>query len=206
MGSRRAPLFAGIGVAVLVVFLILFLVLPKMGEVSEAKTTLDETASLQSTLESQRSALLDAKDRAPDAKATIAEVDRLIPPLADEPGLLLLLNNAAIASGLDVVSFSPSPGVYDEVAQLSVISVAVAGAGTYFDVTEFMYLIETLPRAAKMTTFSLAPGSSGEGGDATTTTTSGLSFTGSISLYTTDASTGPGSVPGTQTTVTGGEA
>lgn len=197
MGSRRAPLFVGVGVFVVIVAVLLFLVMPKMGEVSDAQETLDAARSEQQTLESQRNALLDAKARAPEARATIAEVERLIPPLADEPGLLLLLNNAATASGLDVVSFAPSPGTFDEITGLSVINVSLSGSGTYFDVTEFMYRIETLPRAAKMNTFSLAPGGGGEG---VTTSTSILSFTGTLSLYTSDASTGPGSVPGTQST------
>ena len=197
MGSRRAPLLAGIGVAVVLVAVVLFLVLPKMGEVSDAQTTLDAAVSEQQTLESQRNALLDAEDRAPEARATIAEVERLIPPVSDEPGLLLLLNNAASASGLDVVSFAPSPGTFDETTGLSTIAVSLSGSGTYFDVTEFMYRIETLPRAAKMSTISLAPGGSGEGA---TTSTSSLSFTGTLTLYTSDTSTGPGSVPGTQAT------
>ncbi len=197
MGSRRAPLLAGIGVAVVIVAVVLFLVLPKMGEVSDAQTTLDAAVSEQQTLESQRNALLDAEERAPEARATIAEVERLIPPVSDEPGLLLLLNNAAMASGLDVVSFAPSPGTFDETTGLSTIAVSLSGSGTYFDVTEFMYRIETLPRAAKMSTISLAPGGAGEGA---TTSTSTLSFTGTLTLYTSDTSTGPGSVPGTQST------
>lgn len=198
MGDRRAPLLVGIGTAVVLVLVLLFLVLPKMGEVSEAQDELDQARSEQQTLESRRLALQDAQDRAPEARATIAEVERLIPPLADEPGLLLLLNNAASASGLDVISFSPSPGTFDEVTGLSVINVALSGTGTYFDVTEFMYRIETLPRAAKVSTISLAPGG-GEGA----TSTSALSFSGTLSLYTSDTSTGPGSVPGTQTSATG---
>jgi Tfp pilus assembly protein PilO len=188
----------GVGVAVLIVLVILFVVLPKMGEVSDAEDRYDQARSEQQTLESRRSALEDARARAPEARATIAEVDQLVPPLADEPGLILLLNNAATASGLDVVSFSPSPGQFDQTTGLSVISVSVAGSGTYFDVTEFMYRIETLPRAAKTTTFSLAPGEETVG-------TTNLAFTGTIQLYTTDSSTGPGSVPGSQTQVGGGE-
>jgi len=194
-------LLVGVGVAVLVIGLLLFLVLPKMGEVSDAKTRLDEAQSEQQTLESRRSALQDAKERAPEARATIAEVDQLIPPLANEPSLLLLLHNAAAASGMDVVSFVPSPGQFDETTGLSIITVALSGTGNYFDVTEFMYRIETLPRAARVTSISLAPG-----GDSTTgSTTSALSVTATLQLFTSDTSTGPGSVPGEQG-VTGGGA
>jgi Tfp pilus assembly protein PilO len=201
MGSRRAPLLAGVGVAVVVVALMLFLVLPKMGEVSDAQTRLDEAKSEQQTLESRKGALEDAKDRAPEARATIAEVDQLIPPVANEPGLLLLLNNAAVTSGMDVVSFTPSPGQFDETTGLSVITVAVSGTGSYFDVTEFMYRIETLPRAAKVTSISLAPGSAdAESG----LSSSALSVTASLELFTSDTSTGPGSVPGEQTAGEGG--
>ena len=198
MGSKRAPLCAGLGVAVLAVLLIVFLVLPKMRQVSEAKTQLSESASEEQTLLSREQALEDAKAAAPEAKATIAEVDQMIPPTADESGMILLLNNAAIAAGLDLLSLAPGTPTLDPTTGLSSISMSVAATGTYFDVTEFMYRIETLPRAAKATALSLAPGESGAGGIPT------LTVSVTILLYTSDTSAGPGSIPGPTTGTTGG--
>src|SRR5437870_9948326 len=94
MDNRRAPLFAGLAVAGVAILMIVLLVLPKMGQVSQAQDQLDQAQRDQQTLESRRSALEDAKAAAPQARRTIAEVDKRIPPTAEEPGLILLLQNA----------------------------------------------------------------------------------------------------------------
>jgi type IV pilus assembly protein PilO len=189
--NRRAPLFAGLGVAAVAILMIVLLVLPKMGQVSQAQDSLDETRREGQTLESQRAALLDAKEAAPQARKTIAEVDRRIPPVADEPGLILLLQNAAIDAGIDLVSLSPGNPTLDTETNLSTIDVAVSATGTYFDVTEFMYQIETLPRAAIVQNISLSPGAgSGTAGVPL------LTLTATVRTYTSDTSAGPGSEPG----------
>ena len=93
--GSRAPLIAGVGALVLVGLLVFLLVLPKMGEVSDANDALAAAQAQQGTLESQLAALEQAEAAAPEAKATIQEVEQQIPPTADEPGMLLLLKNAA---------------------------------------------------------------------------------------------------------------
>jgi Tfp pilus assembly protein PilO len=188
--NRRAPLFAGLAVAGVAILMVLLLVLPKMGQVSQAQQQLDEAQGEQQTLESRKSALEDAKAAAPQARKTIADVHRRIPPTADEPGLILLLQNAAINAGIDLVSLSPGTPVLDTTSGLSKITVSVSATGTYFDVTDFMYQIETLPRAAIVTNLSLAPGETSQTG------VPQLTLTASIQTYTSDTSAGPGSEPG----------
>jgi Tfp pilus assembly protein PilO len=196
MRGKRGPLIAGAGVGLLALLLVFFLVTPKMGEVSEARAELDEARNEQQTLESQVRALEDARDSAAAARQTIAEVDQQIPPTADLPGLILLVQNAAVGSGLDLVTVTPGSPTFNAEAGLSVIPVSVNGTASYFDVAEFLFRIETLPRAAKTLTVSLAPG-----GDATTTTIGSLelAMTASVELYTSDTSAGPGSIPGPTT-------
>jgi Tfp pilus assembly protein PilO len=196
LGDRRAPLFAAIGVVVLAIVLIMFLVLPKMSEVSAAEQQREDTRSQQTTLLSQREALEDSKDRAPEYRQTIKDVEHKIPPVVDEAGLLLLLQNAATHAGLDVATISPATPAFDSGTGLSTISVGVSATGSYFEVTEFMYEIETLPRAAKATGMSLTPGE-------TTGTIPSLQLSTTVLLYTSDTSAGPGSIPGPST---GGEA
>jgi Tfp pilus assembly protein PilO len=189
--NRRAPLFAALAVAGVAILMILLLVLPKMGQVSTAQDQLDETRREGQTLESQLAALEDAKAAAPQARKTIAEVHRRIPPVADEPGLILLLQHAAMDAGIDLVSLSPGNPTLDAATNLSTIDVSVSATGTYFDITEFMYQIETLPRAAIVLSMNLAPGE-GSG-------TSGvplLTLTATVQTYTSDTSAGPGSEPG----------
>jgi Tfp pilus assembly protein PilO len=189
--NRRAPLIAGVVVVVLAILMVLLLVLPKSHEVSEAQGTLDDTRRQGQVLESRKQALEDAKAQAPQARKTIAEVDRKIPPVADEPGLILLLQNAAIDAGIDLVSLSPANPTFDATTNLSTIDVSVSATGTYFDVTEYMYQIETLPRAALVTSVSLSPGAGSASSGVPL-----LTLTATVRTYTSDTSAGPGSEPG----------
>jgi Tfp pilus assembly protein PilO len=189
--NRRAPLFAALAVAGVAILMILLLVLPKMGQVSKAQQSLDEIRREGQTLESQLRALEDAKAAAPQARKTIAEVHKRIPPVADEPGLILLLQHAAIDAGIDLVSLSPGNPTLDPATNLSTIQVSVSATGTYFEITGFMYQIETLPRAAIVLSLNLAPG---EASGATGVPL--LTLTSTIQTYTSDTSAGPGSEPG----------
>lgn len=204
LAGRRGPIAAGAGAAVIVLLLVFFLVLPKMSQVSESQTALVAAQGEQGSLESQLQALEQAELDAPAARQVIEEVDRQIPPTADLPGLILLLNNAATRASVSLLTLTPGTPTPDPTTGLSTISVSVTAQGSYFAITEFMFNIETLPRAAKVLSLSLAPGAS----DPTTfSTVLSLTTTGTIVLYTQDTSAGPGSNPGpdegTATGVTG---
>jgi len=191
--NPRAPLFAAIGAAVLVVLMVVLLVLPKMGQVSTAKEDLATAQAEGQTLETQKSALEDTKAEAPQNQRIIDEVHRQIPPTADEGGLMLLVHNAALDAGFDFTQTSWSVA-FDETTGLSVITLNVSATGTYNDFTQFAYAIETLPRAAKITGLTLNGG--------TSTDASGsplLTATFNIVAYTSDTSAGPGSSPGPTT-------
>ena len=191
MDNPRAPLFVAIGAAIVSILLVLLFLLPKMGEVSTANEDLAQAKSHEQALEAQRNALLDLQAQAGDYKKVIADVKNKIPPTADEPGLIQLLNKAALSSGLDLATLAPSPPTFDSTTNLSTIVVSMNAQGTYNEVTEFTYRIETLPRAAKITSISLVP--------AGTTDALGnqvLSLTAQLEAYTSDTSAGPGSSPG----------
>jgi len=192
--GSRAPIVAGAGAVALAAILMFFLVLPKMGQVSSAQQDLDAAEAQQLTLESQLAALQQAEAAAPEAKATIQRVEQQIPPTVDEPGLLLLIRNAATRSGIAFSNLTPGTPTLDATSGLSTIPLAITATGSYFQIAEFLYSIETLPRAAKVLTVTLAPGTSAEG--STTTVTNLLQLQASAVLYTSDQSAGPGSEPG----------
>jgi Tfp pilus assembly protein PilO len=178
-------------VAVVVVLLlaVFFLVLPKMNEVSSANDQLDQAVSQEGTLRSQLAALQQAQQDAPQARETIRQVDQAIPPTVDQQGLILLLQNAADQAGVDLFTITPGGLIFDAATGLTSIDNTMTINGSYFAVTEFMFNIETLPRAAKVTSLTVSPsGDSVTGG--------GLTATGSVTVYTTDQSAGPGSSPG----------
>lgn len=194
MGSRRAPIIAAVGVVIVAILFFLILVLPKMHSVSEAQDQLDQAHQQQTTLEVRKAALEQAKLDAPKNQHVINNVHKRIPPIADEPGLIQLLNGAAVSAGIELVSLTPSNPVFDATTGLSTITVAVSATGSYFDITQFMFNIETLPRAAVVTTLTLAPVDQ-------TSSQPVLTMSATVNTFTSDSSAGPGSEPGpTQST------
>jgi Tfp pilus assembly protein PilO len=189
VGGKRAPLFAGIGVAVVVVLVAFFLVLPKMGQVKDANAALADAQSQQATLGAQLAALQAAQTDAPANRETIRKVQQAIPPTVDQQGFMLLMQNAAVESGVDVVTISPGNPVFDPATGLSTVTNAISATGTYFALTEFLFKIETLPRAAKTTSVAITPSPSD-------TNASLLTLSSSVDIYTSDESAGPGSTPG----------
>jgi Tfp pilus assembly protein PilO len=90
---------------------------------------------------------------------------------------------------------TPGTPTLDPLTGLSVAPLAITASGTYFSLTEFLYSLETLPRATKVLNVAIAPGTGGEA-TTTTTTTGQLQMTASVVLYTSDVSAGTGSEPG----------
>jgi Tfp pilus assembly protein PilO len=183
--GKRAVIVAGAGAGILALLLVLFLVLPKMGQVTEAQQELEDTRAQQQTLSAQLNALRQARDEAPVNEAAIREVDGKVPPTADLPGVILFLRNAAAVSGVQVLSLTPSTPTTAEAGGFSSISVSATGDGSYFALVKYLHEIETLPRAATVQSVDLSP-----------TEGSTISFAATITLYTSDVSSGPGSEPG----------
>lgn len=186
MGGKRGPLIAGAAVAVLLVLVAFLLVLPKMGQVKDADAALEQAVTQQSTLASQLAALKQAEADAPKNSETIRKVEQAIPPTADQQGFILLLQNAAIQSSVDLFTLTPSTPVFDAAKGLSTVTNTLSVRGSYFALTEFLFRIETLPRAAKVTSVTMVPGE-----DSST-----LTLSAGVDVYTSDASAGPGSSPG----------
>jgi Tfp pilus assembly protein PilO len=185
MQGRRAVIVVGAGAVILALLLVLFLVLPKMGQITDAEQELEDTRARQQLLSTQLNALKQAQEEAPQNEAAIREVDAKVPPTADLPGVILFLRNAAAVSGVQVVSLTPAIPATAESGAFSSISVSASGAGSYFALVKYLHEIETLPRAATVQSIDLNP-----------TEGSTLAFAATITLYTSDVSSGPGSEPG----------
>jgi Tfp pilus assembly protein PilO len=195
VGGRRAPIVAGIAVVAVVLIVAVLLVLPKMGQVKDADAALTEAQGEQATLGAQLAALQQAQAEAPVNRETIRKVQQAIPPTVDQQGFMLLMQNVAVQSSIDVLTVTPNTPVFDAATGLSTISNAINVTGSYFALTEFLFKIETLPRAAKATSVSIAPAPSVGDPDL-------LTLTANVEMYTSDQSAGPGSTPGP--TATGG--
>jgi Tfp pilus assembly protein PilO len=184
MQGRRAIVVAAAGAAILAALLIFVLVLPKLSDVSTAEQELEEAQAQQTTLSSRLAALRQAREEAPENQAAIQRVDQQVPPTADLPGMILLLRNAASSAGVQVLSLTPASPTPATEGAFSEIAVSATGEGSYFSIVDYLYSVETLPRAATVESVDIASAEST------------LTFTATITLYTSDVSSGPGSEPG----------
>jgi Tfp pilus assembly protein PilO len=189
VGGKRGPFIVGAAVAVVVLLVAFFFVLPKMGQVRDAKTSLQDLQAQQGTLGAQLAALKQSQTDAPKNREIIRKVQQAIPPTVDQQGFMLLIQNAAVQSSIDIVTITPTTPVFDPASGLSTVTNAFSVSGSYFALTEFIFKIETLPRASKITSINITPAP-------TNTNPSLLTMTASVDTFTSDSSAGPGSAPG----------
>jgi Tfp pilus assembly protein PilO len=189
--NRRAPIVAAAIAVVVALLLVFLLVLPKMREVGEAEDQLQAAQDQEIALAAELRALQQAQEQAPETEQEIAAIDDAIPPTADLPALFRLLDSAASRAAVDFFSFTPGTPVVDPTSQYSTIPSQVTVTGGYFAIDEFLFLLETLPRAAKVTTIAVTGTSLTE-----EITTSSLQLQMTVEFFTTDTSAGPGSIPG----------
>jgi len=195
VNGRRGPIIAGAASILVAVLAIFLLELPKMGQVSQTEEELQAAQDEEISLDAQLRALQEAQAAAPETEAEIARIEDEVPPTADLPALFRLLQGAADQAAVDFFSFTPGSPSPDAAGSYSTISSSILVTGSYFAIDEYLFLLETLPRAAKVTTISVTPAST-DAESATATSTGTLSLSLTVEFYTTDASAGPGSVPG----------
>jgi Tfp pilus assembly protein PilO len=174
---------------------VFLLVLPKMSSVGETEDQLQAAEDQEINLAAQLNALEDAQEAAPETEQEIAAIDAQVPPTADLPSLFRLLQGAADRAAVDFFSFTPGTPVPNATGTYSTIASQITVSGGYFAIDEFLFLLETLQRAAKVTTLAVTPSATG-GETTTTTSTSTLSLQITVEFFTTDTSAGPGSIPG----------
>lgn len=199
--NRRAPIIVAFGFAALAALLFFFLVVPKSSEISKAQDDLATAQQQESALRAQLAALQEAQQGAPELNREIQRVENQVPPTADLPALIRLLRQAADRAAVDLFQFSPNPPVVDPSGQFSTISTAVNVTGSYFALEEFLFRLESLPRAAKVINVSLSPGGDSQSGTSATSATR-LSLQLTVEFYTSDLSAGPGSAPEPTATTT----
>jgi Tfp pilus assembly protein PilO len=190
--SRRGPIIAGAIIAVVAVLAVFFLVLPKMNEVTKTREDLAAAEAQETALRAQLASLKEAQANAPQVKAEIAELSNEVPPTADLPALIRLLSAAADGAGVDFFTVAPGTPQLDPTGAISIIPTAISVTGGYFALDPFLFRMESLPRAAKLTSVSISPAGTAPPGS----TVNALSMQLSVEFYTTDTSAGPGSAPG----------
>ena len=181
--NRRGPLVVGIVFGVVTLLAIFFLVLPKMSDVTEAEDRLAVEQAKQLPLQTELRRLQDAEDDAASLRRELARFQRAVPPVADLPGLINDLQTAADVAGVDFFQIDPGTPTPSASGQASEIPATIRVIGGFFPVDEFLFRLETLPRAAKVTTVTVA-----EGPESAPQVDVQLA----VLFYTTDLQAGPG--------------
>jgi len=192
---RRGPVIAAAVAVVVAVLLVLLLVMPKMSQVKDTKDQLVTAQMQEDSLNAELKSLQEAQANAPQTKEQIQKLASEVPPTVDLPGLIGLLQEVRDRSAVDFFAFSPGSPTADVSGQFSVLPTTITVTGRYFSLEEFLFRLETLSRAAKVTAVSITPAGTTE----TTGTALSLTMNLTVEFYTTDTSAGPGSIPGPTT-------
>lgn len=187
--NRRGPIVAGVGALVLAALVLFFLVMPRVSDVHKTQNELKQAQQEESTLRVHLEQLRQARRDAVQVRKQLAHLQTKVPPTADLPSLYRLLKSAADRSAVDFMSWAPAAPALAPTGGVSVIPTQITAGGSFFAVDEFMFRLETLPRAIKVTQINVS-----SGGEQTE-----LQVQLSAEVYTTDLSTGPGSDPGPST-------
>src|SRR5206468_12757292 len=135
-----------------------FHVLPKMSEETRARDSLASAEAHETARRAQLASLKEAQANAPQVKAQIAKLNNEGPPTADLPALIRLLTAAADGSAVDFFTVAPGNPQLDPTGSFSSIPTSISVTGGYFALDQFLFRLETLPRAAKVTSVSITPG------------------------------------------------
>jgi Tfp pilus assembly protein PilO len=185
--NRRQPIIVGVVLGALAVILVVALLIPKLSAVNHKRDELDQARDTGQQLEAQVAALQEAKREAPKIRQQLARLETAIPPTTDLPSLIRLLRSAADSAAVDFLSVSPGAPAASPDGQTSVLPTQLTVTGSYFSIDEFLYRLETLPRATRITDFNLGQGPGGP---------PELQINLTAQVFTTDISAGPGSQPG----------
>jgi Tfp pilus assembly protein PilO len=156
--NRRGPVVVGIVFAVVTLLAIFFLVLPKMSEVGEAEDRLTAEQARELPLQTELARLQDASDDAASLRRELARFQRAVPPVADLPGLINEMQTAADVAGVDFFQIDPGTPAPSATGQASEVPASIRVIGGFFPVDEFLFRLETLPRAAKVVSVTVAEG------------------------------------------------
>jgi Tfp pilus assembly protein PilO len=181
--SSRTPLFVAIAFVVLAAVLFALLVFPTFGDISETEDQLEQAQDQQVLLEAELGRLEAAQEDLPRLRRQLARFGRAVPPVADLPGLINQLQNAADVSGVDFFAISPGEPLPVSGGQVSEVPAQVQVIGSFFPVDEFLFRLETGPRASKVVNITVTEGPDG---------LPQIDVLLDVRFYTTDTQAGPG--------------
>jgi Tfp pilus assembly protein PilO len=185
--NRRPALIAGLVGVVLAIALVVGLILPKANQVRAKQSQVEQATQEESTLQVQLQTLEAAAKEAPRDRKRLKRLQKQVPPTADLPGLIRLLNSTSDEAGVDFLTVAPGQPTLAGSGTYSTVPVQITVVGGFFAVDQYLFLLEELSRVSRIDTLSLTPGPQA---------LPQLQLAVSATFFTTDISAGPGSIPG----------
>jgi Tfp pilus assembly protein PilO len=181
--SRRAPLIAAVIVVVLALLLFFLLVFPTLRDIGETEDQLEQAQDQQVLLEAELARLREVEEDLPRLQRQLARFGRAVPPVADLPGLINQLQTAADVAGVDFFSIAPGEPTPLAGGQVSEVPAQVQVIGGFFPVNQFLFRLETGPRANKVLNMTVTEGPDG---------LPQIDVMLDVRFFTTDSDAGPG--------------
>ncbi len=158
MNTRRQLIIAGVVAVVVTAVFFVFLLKPKLNDISKTRSDVATARAEQDTLNAQLGHLKDVKKNAPQTMAKLAALSQYVPTTPDLPGFIQQVQNASTASGIDLQSIAPSPpAAVTGSSGVSTISVTLMCQAGYFRIEDFLARLENLQRAVEVRAISLSP-------------------------------------------------
>jgi len=154
--AARDKLLITIGViAVVLVLLVVFLVVPQFGKVSDLNSQIDQAnsdiASAQSLLEQRQQ----IKSRAAQTDAELLKLLSAMPGDPELPGFIIELQDLCIESGVWLDAITPAEAIQEE--GFSSVTLRMRTIGSWADTVEFMRRVNGLTRQTRTIEFDTAP-------------------------------------------------
>jgi Tfp pilus assembly protein PilO len=156
--NRRNIIILALILILVTVLYAVFVFRPQSTEIENATNAADAAEQQVTSLQAELKRLEALKERAPELRAQAVQLDAAMPSDPQQAQVILSLQEAADASGIDWLSVSASlPAPTEGNPEVFVVSLSLSVQGGYFQVQDYIVRLETLSRALKISSLSLAP-------------------------------------------------
>lgn len=138
--GREIYIITGVVILVLVVAWYFLLFSPKQRELDQLDQQVQSAQSELAIAQQEVVKLESYKKTAPQSRAEIVRLGKMLPAAEGMPGLIIELTNTAEASGVDITSIARGTTVPGTPFGVQTLTLQVGGR--YFDVEDFLYRLE----------------------------------------------------------------
>jgi Tfp pilus assembly protein PilO len=138
--GREIYIITGVVAVVLIVAWYFLLFSPAQRKISDLNTQIQSAQSALDMANQQVVKLESYKKTAPQSRAEVVRLGKMLPESEGIPGLIIELSKTAEASGVSITSIAR--GVTTAGSPFGIQAVSIQTSGRYFDVEDFLYRLE----------------------------------------------------------------